>query len=355
VLRQPGQCRLPFLRPLSDAEIVDHLWLGSNGIFRRAVDAMNGSGSGSNALGAKGSEARNVLARLKALRDGGGVDFPGFSQSSPFADGVSPATPDEARAGLRLVSTMIRTCGNDHVALADCLLLYAETERWVTPAPYVGFTSPPVKLTPLPKDAEYKAEAAAAEDASREDPEARLMDLPRVSSIETSGHAQKNDSGTDTPDVREEENAPEKDGTDRRDPQPPRPPLVKLAKRYRGDLENVMRKKYQQHFCWGQLVSWFKQTIYDPSASLSADRRGTMSLPDPESAYSKPGAYQKNERKILLAHLEKNCDRSWPTTWRWSFRNPAKVYGSPFIDDAILVSRGEERRVPELVRRMREM
>jgi hypothetical protein len=31
------------------------------------------------------------------------------------------------------------------------------------------------------------------------------------------------------------------------------------------------------------------------------------------------------------------------------------VYGSPFIDDAILVSRGEERRVPELVRRMREM
>jgi hypothetical protein len=133
---------------------------------------------------------------------------------------------------------------------------------------------------------------------------------------------------------------------------------VKLAKRYRGDVENVMRKKYQQHFCWGQLVSWFKQTIYDPSASLSADRRGTMSLPDPESAYgsgSKPGAYGKNERKILLTHLEKNCDRSWPTTWRWSFRNPAKVYGSPFIDDAILVSRGEERRVPELVRRMREM
>ena len=367
VLRQPGQCRAPFLRPLSDAEIVDHLWLGSNGIFRRAVDAMNGSGSGSNALGAKGSEARNVLARLKALRDGGGVD--GFSQSSPFADGVSPATPDEARAGLRLVSTMIRTCGNDHVALADCLLLYAETERWVTPAPYVGFTSPPVKLTPLPKDAEYDAEkafrktadAADKEDASREDTsEAFPTDVTRVLSETNGGHAQKHDDGNTETDVHEDASGEKKeDAIDRINPDPPRgKSLVKLAKRYRGDLENVMRKKYQQHFCWGQLVSWFKQTIYDPSASLSADRRGTMSLPDPESAYgsgSKPGSYGKNERKILLTHLEKNCDRSWPTTWRWSFRNPAKVYGSPFIDDAILVSRGEERRVPELVRRMREM
>ena len=136
---------------------------------------------------------------------------------------------------------------------------------------------------------------------------------------------------------------------------PEAPP--KLAKRYRGDVENVMRKKYQQHFAWGQLVSWFKQTIYDPSASLSADRRGTMSLPDPESAYggSKPGTYERSERKAMLAHLEKNPDRSWPTTWRWSFRNPAKVYGSPFIDDAIRVSRGEERTSPAFVRAMREM
>jgi hypothetical protein len=261
---------------------------------------------------------------------------------------------------------MIRTCGNDHVALADCLLLYAETERWVTPAPYVGFTSPPVKLTPLPKDAEYDAEkafrktadaAATAEEMSREDPpEALPTDVTRVVS-ETNGDAQKHDSGNTETDVNEDASGEKKeDVSDRINPDPPRgKSLVKLAKRYRGDLENVMRKKYQQHFCWGQLVSWFKQTIYDPSASLSADRRGTMSLPDPESAYSKPGAYQKNERKILLAHLEKNCDRSWPTTWRWSFRNPAKVYGSPFIDDAIFVSRGEERRVPELVRRMREM
>lgn len=330
VMRQPGQCRAPFLRPLSDAETVEHLWLGPHGIFKRAVDAMAASGAGPNALGGKGSKARDVVARLKAeTRDSSAI-----------------ATPAEARAGLRRVAERVRACGGEHVALADCLLLYAATERWVTPAPYVGFTSAPVSLTPLPKDAEYReprtktngasfgasfAEASAAIDgdaSTRLDADGDIVDDPNRVAADAKASAKL---------------APEA------------PP--KLAKRYRGDVENVMRKKYQQHFAWGQLVSWFKQTIYDPSASLSADRRGTMSLPDPESAYggSKPGTYERSERKALLAHLEKNPDRSWPTTWRWSFRNPAKVYGSPFIDDAIRVSRGEERTSPAFVRAMREM
>jgi hypothetical protein len=37
---------------------------------------------------------------------------------------------------------------------------------------------------------------------------------------------------------------------------------------------------------WGQLSSWYKQTVYDPSVSLSADRRGTLSLPDIENCYT---------------------------------------------------------------------
>jgi len=48
----------------------------------------------------------------------------------------------------------------------------------------------------------------------------------------------------------------------------------RLAQLFKGDAENVLKKKYQPHFAWGQLCSWYKQTIYDPSASLSADRRG---------------------------------------------------------------------------------
>ena len=57
VMRQPGQCRAPFLRPLSDPETVEHLWLGPHGIFRRAVDAMAASGAGPNALGGERVES----------------------------------------------------------------------------------------------------------------------------------------------------------------------------------------------------------------------------------------------------------------------------------------------------------
>ena len=45
-------------------------------------------------------------------------------------------------------------------------------------------------------------------------------------------------------------------------------------------------KKYGALFIWGQLSGWFKQTVYDPTASLSAERRGTLSLPDPDSSYT---------------------------------------------------------------------
>ena len=60
-----------------------------------------------------------------------------------------------------------------------------------------------------------------------------------------------------------------------------------------------LQKKYRPGFLWGQLVSWFKQTIYDPSASLSADRRGSMSLPDPESAFSIDSRYATPARPLV--------------------------------------------------------
>jgi [histone H3]-lysine4 N-trimethyltransferase ATXR3 len=40
-----------------------------------------------------------------------------------------------------------------------------------------------------------------------------------------------------------------------------------------------IKKKYTSPFIWGQMVSWFKQTIVNPEASLSQDRRGTLSYP----------------------------------------------------------------------------
>ena len=48
---------------------------------------------------------------------------------------------------------------------------------------------------------------------------------------------------------------------------------------------SALRKVYRPLYVWGQLSSWFKQTVNDPTASLSAERRGTASLPDVESAF----------------------------------------------------------------------
>ena len=96
-----------------------------------------------------------------------------------------------------------------HVALADALLLYARTETWVTPERYQTFFSEPVKLVPLPKDHEWKSgEGASAEPAG----------------------------GSDAGDARTSAQA-----------QAATKPKVKLAQAFKGDLENVMKKKYQPH------------------------------------------------------------------------------------------------------------
>ena len=38
----------------------------------------------------------------------------------------------------------------------------------------------------------------------------------------------------------------------------------------------------------------------------------------------------------------------------WSFRNPGKVYGSPFIDGAIAASRGEESKLSALLQQLQK-
>lgn len=39
------------------------------------------------------------------------------------------------------------------------------------------------------------------------------------------------------------------------------------------------RKKYYSQFVWGQLISWYKQTISNPESSLSQEKRGPISYP----------------------------------------------------------------------------
>ena len=77
---------------------------------------------------------------------------------------------------------------------------------------------------------------------------------------------------------------------------------------------------------------WFKQTIYEPNASLSADRRGTISLPDLESAVR---TYTEKDRINLRKTLSESPHKMWKTGTIWNFRNPNKVYGSPWLEAAL--------------------
>ena len=64
-----------------------------------------------------------------------------------------------------------------------------------------------------------------------------------------------------------------------------------------------LAKKYGALFIWGQLSGWFKQTVYDPTASLSAERRGTLSLPDPDSCYGSGRQYTLKVTWQASAHV----------------------------------------------------
>ena len=75
---------------------------------------------------------------------------------------------------------------------------------------------------------------------------------------------------------------------------------------------SVLSKRYGSTFIWAQLSGWFKQTVYDPTASLSAERRGTISLPDIESCYGT--ARQRYGEKVCtcrLSILHCQCLASW--------------------------------------------
>lgn len=64
--------------------------------------------------------------------------------------------------------------------------------------------------------------------------------------------------------------------------------------------ENILCRRYSPLFIWGQLSGWFKQTVYDPTASLSAERRGTLSLPDIECCYGSRRYNAKVRASVLL-------------------------------------------------------
>ena len=100
-----------------------------------------------------------------------------------------------------------------------------------------------------------------------------------------------------------------------------------------------LSKKYSALHIHGTLCGWYKQTVEKPAASLSADKRGTLTL----SCIEKPGdmEYSSSLKKMLIGHLREKPYSSWPTKqhtrYPWgSFTNRAKVLGSPMFDSIYL-------------------
>eukprot|EP00210_Caulerpa_lentillifera_P005634 g5387.t1 len=104
----------------------------------------------------------------------------------------------------------------------------------------------------------------------------------------------------------------------------------------------IMTKNYPPEFLWGQLIGWFKQSVYNPASSLSADRRGSVSLPSIENCYSQPvidGIYESKQRPKMLRSIERKPENPWQLGTIWSFKNQERIYGTPMLDAAIEASK----------------
>mmetsp|Transcript_15545 Transcript_15545/g.28200 ORF Transcript_15545/g.28200 Transcript_15545/m.28200 type:complete len:677 (+) Transcript_15545:2248-4278(+) len=104
------------------------------------------------------------------------------------------------------------------------------------------------------------------------------------------------------------------------------------------DVFKIGKKDYSSSYIEGSLVGWFKQTVENPAASLSADKRGSLTLSCISQNMTEP--YSEEFRKHLLRHLKERSSASWPSKIEnrktpWSgFTNSSKVHGTPMFDAA---------------------
>ncbi|KXZ45516.1 hypothetical protein GPECTOR_53g102 [Gonium pectorale] len=329
VLRQPDQLQTAPMRLLSEDEVVEHLWSGANSVAKRTlkcaanhlckesavVQKLFGLWN-ANGGGRKGGGGDDDEALAKAL-PGRLADFasgPEGKQAPRLAKVVKVVaqkakTPADARRLLQSLEAELRAVDNEggvgvHTAAADMLHLYSTTLTWFT------------------AERGYKA-SPEAEPAAVADDEAGP-------SAGTEVAAPADDAG------------PAEDAAASAAAAPKRKAAVKLSD------PSVLCKRYGPWFMWGQLSGWYKQTVYDPTASLSAERRGTLSLPDVESFYrsGNKAGYSYKDRASVLKHIETCPDAQWRTSLPFNFRNDAKIYGSPMFDQIYLEAIGQPERNP---------
>lgn len=89
-------------------------------------------------------------------------------------------------------------------------------------------------------------------------------------------------------------------------------------------------KEYDAGFIWGQLSAWFKQTVDKPNASLSADRRGTLAVPELDTFIIDP--------KELLRTKKTN-----PKKVRSTQKNGKKNVDDSSSDGEVIISKSSTR------------
>ncbi|CAG9332609.1 unnamed protein product [Blepharisma stoltei] len=96
-----------------------------------------------------------------------------------------------------------------------------------------------------------------------------------------------------------------------------------------------LTKKYSPLHIQGIMAGWFKQSVEKPHASLSADKRGAITLSSLESLPEME--YNEELRGKLIKHLQEKPASPWPAKhserYPWgTFVNSARVMGSPMFD-----------------------
>jgi hypothetical protein len=104
------------------------------------------------------------------------------------------------------------------------------------------------------------------------------------------------------------------------------------------DVFKIGSKAYSSSYIEGALVGWFKQSVVDPAASLTSDKRGTLTLSCIYQNMTEP--YSEDLRRHLLKHIRDKPSMSWPVKidsrkMPWvGFANSTKVHGTPMFDAA---------------------
>ena len=360
-LRQPKQCERPYMREASEEEIIRHLWTGNESIVKRALSAVSracGILKNVSSHGKQGVEGQKSIIKEEveeeeeekkeedAKIEQNGEEKEKEEGEQNGAPVMVDSTADDHAIALALsegydvlLPSKTKTTSATHAATTTT----TTTTTTATATATIATTNKmkkTVKFTGNPNQViDQLVERSKSKPSSASEAKDWLREVSNSIRSLGMGHSACADAllmyarterwftpekfvGFSSPPVQLREHDPGSELS-----------AVKVSTH----VKNTLIKKYLPNYPWGQLVAWFKQTVYDPTASLSAERRGTISLPDIDSAYSgDQGVYAKTERKQLVRILRENASRIWPTTMQWSFKNYAKMYGSPWFDDALM-------------------